>query len=293
MKLALGTVQFGLKYGAFNTDGQVSPSEVALILQEAQASGITMLDTASAYGESEAVLGQLHAPQTFSVVTKVPPVDAATSVFEFVTAKLEESLQRLNTPQVYALMLHRAADLLGEYGSEIWRALTVLRKQGLVQKIGVSVYGPDEALKILAAFPIEIIQLPFNVFDIRSLDAGVLAQCAAGGIEVHARSAFLQGFALREVSDLDPYFTPYASNLSAFREQCGALGMTPLAGALRFVLDQPAISKVVVGVESSTQLRQIVAAASGPSAPPNIWHRCHSNEPGLVEPFRWRIGAVA
>src|SRR5690554_5992846 len=74
-RLALGTVQFGLPYGVANQSGQVSLEEVGQILESARQAGVRTLDTATAYGESEVILGQQDL-QEFAVVTKLPEVPA-------------------------------------------------------------------------------------------------------------------------------------------------------------------------------------------------------------------------
>ena len=56
-KLALGSAQFGLAYGISNSHGKVSMNEVFRILTLAKSLGINTIDTASAYGNSEDVLG--------------------------------------------------------------------------------------------------------------------------------------------------------------------------------------------------------------------------------------------
>ena len=71
MKLALGTVQFGLAYGVANQYGQVSSKEVNQILKLANEMGVDTLDTAIGYGESEKVLGELGVDD-FKLVTKLP-----------------------------------------------------------------------------------------------------------------------------------------------------------------------------------------------------------------------------
>ena len=73
MKLALGTVQFGLDYGVSNISGQVGVSEVRSVLQEARRHSIDTLDTAAVYGNSESVLGEIGVDQ-FNIITKLPPI---------------------------------------------------------------------------------------------------------------------------------------------------------------------------------------------------------------------------
>ena len=49
MRLALGSVQFGLPYGIANQDGQVSRDEAKVIIENARLASIDTLDTAIAY----------------------------------------------------------------------------------------------------------------------------------------------------------------------------------------------------------------------------------------------------
>ncbi len=66
MRLALGTVQFGLDYGISNHDGQVSDEELDAIIALARQAGIDTLDTAQAYGNAEQRLGQEISPASLS-----------------------------------------------------------------------------------------------------------------------------------------------------------------------------------------------------------------------------------
>lgn len=286
-KIALGTVQFGLSYGAFNTAGQVPPDEVARLLSRAAEGGVALLDTAHAYGRSEDVLGEVGAAGRFRIVTKVPALNEQASA-EAVHRFVADSLQRLRTDRVDGLLLHRAADLLGPQGTEVWSALVALRDAGRVGRIGVSGYGADEVLQVLDRYPIGLVQLPINVFDRRHQQAGVLARCRAQGVEVHARSAFLQGFALADPAALTPHLSAYATVLAAFDQRCRDLGLSRLAGALHAVADLPEVDQVVVGVDRLAQLDEILAAATTPAPGLGAWDGLGSDALELIEPGRWR-----
>jgi aryl-alcohol dehydrogenase-like predicted oxidoreductase len=287
MKIALGTVQFGLAYGAFNTAGQVPPDEVARLLARAAAGGVRWLDTAHAYGRSETVLGEAGVAQRFRLVTKVPAMNEQASA-EAVHRFVAESLQRLRAERVDGLLLHRAADLLGPQGPAVWSALTALRDEGRVGRIGVSGYGADEVLQVLDRCDIGLVQLPINVFDRRHQQAGVLARCRAQGVEVHARSAFLQGFALADPAALTPHLSAYAGVLQAFDRRCCDLGLSRLAAALHAVADLPEVDQVVVGVDRLAQLDEILAAAASPSPGPAAWDGLGCDALDLIEPGRWQ-----
>src|SRR5205085_51237 len=164
MKLGLGTVQFGLDYGISNATGRPAEAEVQTILSGAAAAGVRILDTATAYGESEAVLGRLTRPDDeFRIVTKIPRV---TSI-EAIADTFAQSLQRLQRSSVYGLLLHDADDLLSAHGDRVFAQLRKLQQEGRTQKIGVSTYTPEQVDSLLPRYEFDLIQVPLNLFDQR------------------------------------------------------------------------------------------------------------------------------
>ena len=161
-KLALGTVQWGMRYGIAGR-GQPDSSEVGAILAAARAAGVSLLDTAYAYGSAEQVIGGLHtAAGDFDIVTKTLPVRApeiGAGQCAAVEAALEESLARLGRAAVYAVLVHDAGDLLAPGGDRLWEILERFRSAGKIRRIGVSVYNPDQCSAVAAAFPIEIVRV--------------------------------------------------------------------------------------------------------------------------------------
>ena len=287
MKLALGTVQFGLTYGAFNRAGQVPVTEVRQILDLARISGVNTLDTAYAYGNSESVLGEVGAGGHFHIVTKVPALSASEPAAELRTL-FSQSLQRLNVNSVHGLLLHRAADLLGSNGPAIWRQLEELRDGGLVGRIGFSAYGPEEAQALLQRYPVQLIQLPVSVFDTRHLDSGVLDYCQSKNIEVHVRSAFLQGFALADPKHLNGHLATWANLLERFRGLCCDLRITPLEAALRYATNLSQVNHVVVGVDSREQLVEILKATNSQALSSTDFTNLACNDLNLIDPSRWK-----
>ena len=144
MKLALGTAQFGLNYGISNTAGKVSDHELQQILRVAADKGITLLDTAQAYGDAESRLGQFIS-NNFQVISKLAPGTTAATAR---TAVLH-SLNQLKQPNLYGLMLHRTQD----YSAELWQKLQSMQAAGLVGKLGISVYTPEELDEFFRSVP--------------------------------------------------------------------------------------------------------------------------------------------
>ena len=207
MKLALGTVQFGLPYGIANQAGQASRSEAKLMLQLASASGIDTLDTAIAYGSSETCLGEAGV-QGFKVVTKLPVVpDDCGDVSAWIQQQVNLSLLRLGVTAVYGLLLHRPDQLLGANGAKIYQALQALKDKGQVQKVGISIYAPSELEALIPRFPFDLVQAPFNLVDRRFYSTGWMQRLKDNDVEVHTRSAFLQGLLLMNQSDIPSKFS--------------------------------------------------------------------------------------
>lgn len=281
MKLALGTVQFGLRYGIANTGGQVPPQEISAILGTARASAIDTLDTAIAYGDSETRLGEASVDD-FKVVSKLPKLDAGADAID---AMVRSSLERLGVSALDGLLLHRAEDLAGSEGSAIFAAMVDLKERGVVRKIGVSVYDPTELSEIVPRYSLDLVQAPFNVLDQRLVTSGWLDRLKDAGIEVHTRSAFLQGLLLMRPDARPAVFARWRDVWATWDDWVAEAGTTALAAALRVALAQPGVDRVLVGVDSDLQLRDILRSAgeSGPIPPTSL----AVDDIDLINPARW------
>ncbi|HEX8580028.1 MAG TPA: aldo/keto reductase [Allosphingosinicella sp.] len=293
-RLGLGTVQFGLAYGITNSDGRISDSEAAAILARCAEAGIDLLDTANLYGESESAIGRA-APSdaAFRIVTKTPKAAGARSADEAVAAlqsAFAESLEKLRQPRVDALLLHDPADLLGPMGPALWSAMEALKRDGLVRAIGVSIYEGAEIDAALAAFPIDIVQLPWNPLDQRLERGGQLAALANAGVEVHARSLFLQGLLLQDAANISARFGPLRDAIAALHADFREVGLSPLEGILAHAFARPKISRFVVGVTSAAELDAILLAgekAAGVKAPLNPSTSSGALDARYLNPARW------
>jgi len=285
MRLALGTVQFGLTYGVANRTGQVNRSMAKAMLQLALEHGIDMLDTAIAYGESEASLGDVGI-QGFQVVTKLPAVpDGCADVKGWVDEQLAASLQRLGVSAMHGLLLHRPQQLLQANGKELYRSLQMLKESGVVEKIGVSIYAPSELDELSLRYRFDLVQAPFSLVDRRLATSGWLQRLREAGVEVHTRSAFLQGLLLMSRDDIPDKFSPWGSLWTKWHAWLTQSGGSPLSACLAFPLSFTEIDRVVVGADSVRQLEQIIGAAQHDASLELPDLECHEDE--LMNPARW------
>lgn len=284
-KLALGTAQFGSPYGVANQAGQVPRVQVELILELARKAGATTLDTAIAYGESERVLGQCDL-RGFSVVTKLPEVPAnCESVTEWVRQQLHASLERLGINSLDGLLLHRPGQLLGPSGGELYQALLGLRQEGLVRRIGISIYGPDELEDLGDSYHFDLVQAPFSILDKRLEQSGWLEKLPQMGTALHVRSIFMQGLLLMPKKSRPEKFAPWDSLWEEWEQWLKTTQQSPVEACLKHALAIPQIERVVVGVDSASQWREILAAAEGTDCAPPETLAC--TDIALLNPSNW------
>ena len=287
-KIALGTAQFGLPYGISNTHGQVDRTEMNEIWQVARGANITLLDTAIAYGNSEENIGATES-LGFDIVTKLPPLPGPeTSVTQWVHSQIENSLSKLKRNSVYGLLLHNPADLLAANGDELLSALVNLKRDGLIKKFGISIYAPTELDSLFSQIPSfrpDIVQTPLNVIDQSIASSGWLTRLSEMNIEIHIRSVFLQGLLLQQPNERSVGFSKWSSVFAQFDSWTNAQQMSPLAACIGHVLSYPEVSRVIIGVTSANELRQIIAASSGDPirAPQSL----QVTDVDLIQPMNW------
>ena len=286
-KIALGTVQFGLSYGVANVEGQVSLQDISAILSLAKEAGIDTLDTAIAYGDSEARVGQVGV-HDWRVVSKLPPLPRGChNVEAWVDESLAGSLQRFGMARLYGLLLHRSEDLLGHRGKELFYALLRAKESGKVRKIGVSVYDPKELEIVTSCFEIDLVQAPYNIFDRRIQESGWLELLHQSAVEVHVRSVFLQGLLLMPKIRRPKEFSRWECLFTRWDEWLREANASALSSCLHFALTQPEIDRVIVGVDSISHLREILTVAQDRPLLPPASLACADTQ--LINPSNWNL----
>jgi spore coat polysaccharide biosynthesis protein SpsF len=297
-RLVVGAAQLGQPYGRSGKPAPGDP-EMRAMLRLAAGLGCAAIDTARAYGGSEAAIGRSRRAGSgaqLPIVTKIRPLtdrDESTGVAAAVRASLAESLAALGTERVGTVLLHRGDDLSRADGEAV-RALRAARDDGLLDAWGASVADPEELAAALAVPDLTYVQLPFNVVDRRWLAAEVQESLAARpDVIVVARSVFLQGILLNPdastwPADTQPTATTVRSGLAKLADRTGR---TYAGLCLGYVLAQPWIDAVVVGVRSAQQLAEVAKECAG--APltaedcQEIANLIPAGSSTLVNPARW------
>jgi len=288
-QLALGTAQLGLDYGITNESGRVPAAEAQAMLDAAWAGGVRMLDTAPAYGSSEAGLGQAfaHRPKrAWRVITKtmplrLPAIDS--QALAQVDAAFQRSLAALGA--VDSLLVHHADDLLVPGGEALYGWLREQQQQGRVRRIGASIYDGPQARQLLQRYALDVVQLPASIADQRLLADGTVARLADAGIELHARSLYLQGLLLADPGFVAGRFPAQAAWTQRFHDECRRRALQPVQACLSFFRGQPALAVAVIGAASRAEIAALLAAWA--AVPAGDWSGWAVDNPAFTDPRQW------
>jgi aryl-alcohol dehydrogenase-like predicted oxidoreductase len=284
MKIAIGTAQFGFNYGVANINGRVEKLEAKDILQYATRHGIDTIDTAIAYGESEKCLGEIGVDGS-KVVTKLPEVPSNYgSLKKWIDNHVKTSLKNLRVNVLEGLLLHRPYQLFDDDKKDFWSILLQLKSDGFVKKIGFSVYTPDELDKLWNIFKPDLVQAPYNVFDRRLDESGWIQRMSEEDVEIHVRSIFLQGVLLMNKKNRPDKFYRWASIWKQWEQWLSENNCSPVQASISFALADSRISRVVVGVDSLPQFKEIITAAKNPGKFPQNFL---ISDKRLLNPSEW------
>lgn len=289
-KLCLGTVQLGTKYGIKNELGRQPTNEESFaVLRKAIDFGIEYFDTASVYGNAESILGDFGiCKYPVQVISKLRP-DLEADV-QVVLREIHQSLERLQTQFIYGYMLHRASDF---YRKGILDGLMLAKEKGLIRTIGVSIYEPEDALRVVADSRVDSIQVPYNVFDQRLDQTDFFELAEKNNVMVFARSAFLQGLLLMDETQLPTNLLLARPWLNQFHSIARDYNFSYMEAALLFSYCHEGIDQVVFGVDSVKQMESnlyiILKHKSFGLCQKELKQSFGNVERGIITPNLWRV----
>tara|TARA_B110000003_G_scaffold271262_1_gene305152 strand:+ start:2334 stop:3185 length:852 start_codon:yes stop_codon:yes gene_type:complete len=248
MKLAIGTVQFGINYGINNKNGIPSDNDVSKIFNLSIKNNINYLDTSISYGNSEERISKL-ASNKFNIITKSNNVKNSVEL----VSSFKRSLSSLKKESVYGFLFHNADNLIEN--NNLWSSLVKFKNEKKVKKIGYSIYNTKQIDYLLdKGFIPDIIQLPYSLLD-RKFEK-YLMKLKKLGTEIHVRSVFLQGLYFMDIKKLPEKLLPLKKYLESIDSICKEFNILIGELALNFVNDNKYVDKIIIGVDSSNQLLQ-------------------------------------
>ena len=276
--ITLGTAQLGFKYGAANRTGCPEEVEARRLLGMALEAGLTHLDTARAYGDAEKRIGRLlptRSEHRLHIVSKLGPLaelpDGASSreITNAIDADVYGSCRDLKRSRIDVMMFHRSADMF-RWGGAAIEYLTTHIGRGVIGEIGVSVYSPNEAIRSLNDERVTNIQIPFNLLDARWFAHDFQdALAARSDVKVYARSVFLQGLLLNGSACWPQWAEEAPALVAGITSLVGALNRkSPADLCMAYARAFPWVTSLVLGVETTTQFRELLALAHEPPLTP-------------------------
>lgn len=263
--LTLGTAQTGLSYGIANASGLPDETRAAAVYDAALDSGITWFDTARAYGLAEERIGTwLDGEKHVSLVSKVAAMSDHTDAAAWVDSQIAASRQALRQDSLACILLHRASDI---FRPGCRPALERAKAEGRIGGFGISTYTPEDLAEALETGPLDAVQVPINLFDMRLVEQEWPKRLSDNGCSVFVRSVFLQGLLLMQPEKLPASLQLAAPALKQLRAIASAEGLSMTALALGIVRDAPGVGSLVVGAETPEQIRDTAKAL--PSGPLN------------------------
>ncbi len=279
-KMTLGTVQLGLQYGIANKTGKPDIKTTQEILRYAIKNGINAFDTAPVYGDSEKIIGDFFSSKDSNqdakpplIVTKIPfPPDEKAwrydKIYELMKKSIKQSLQNLNLKKIQIALLHNATvAALSKNNRVIVECLLKLKDEGFIEKLGATVYSPEEVRECLNIKEFNAIQIPLNLLDSRLLHENLLKKLADQNVMIFARSIFLQGLLFLNPNNLPPNLQIASKYLLTLNKIASEFKIPIAQLALCFVRDLPEITSLVIGLETRDQLERNLNLFSWPPLP--------------------------
>jgi len=259
-KLCLGTVQFGLNYGINNLNGKPTFQESLKMLEHAWQKGVRVYDTAEAYGNAQEILGEFvraHGlTKEIKVISKLLPnclEDKKSSVAEIVWNNLENTLNKLHLDKLDGYLYHTPAYI---YNDEAWASFQDIKKNKLVDNIGVSVYEYEDGLYAAQKQGLDYLQISYSILDQRFSAQEFKEVVKNSNIKVFARSAFLQGLLFMSEENLVQSMPEAKTYLRQIKDILFKNKIRMAECAMKFSLKEDFIDYLVFGVDNIGQLEE-------------------------------------
>ena len=292
-ELTLGTVQLGLAYGVNNDKGMPSFEESSAILDTALSSGIISFDTAQAYGDSELVLKRYfeNDKRKKTLISKVVFRDVDKSgVKDKLFDMTRTSINRLGVERLPFLKLHNQ-DMLELYGDTLVYALQDLKKEGLVDGIGVSFSDKSKLTELTDGCGFDCVQLPANIFDSQEIVDGSIKKLADSGCAVFIRSVYLQGLFFKDTNTLPEKIKSAKAPLDKLHKLANDAGVSMAELAISFIRDTEGIASLILGCDTPSQLLEGVSLINAPKINPEVAKQAmkiaEDVAPIVIRPWEW------
>lgn len=283
-KIILGTAQFSNDYGITNKK-KLKKKDINEIISEAESREINMIDTAPDYNGVEKKLGANNV-SNFKIISKVSLNNKnRTKDIEELENNLLGSLKNLGVNKFYAILIRNPLNILTN--KSLLNKILLLKERGLIEKLGFTLYRPDELDKLYNFFKPDIVQIPHSLIDNRFDQKGWINQMHEDHVEIHVRSVFLQGVLIEDFKSLPKFFLQYKDYFFKFESWLKKNKISKLEACLNHSLKDNRISKIVVGINSKKNLKEVLGVRYLKKIEFPVW--LSSTDQSLIMPSKWRL----
>lgn len=249
-KICIGSANFGMEYG-LNKKSPLLKKDIKEIFEFLKKENTIYIDTAANYKNSEIIIGK-YSTKKFKIITKIKKIPKGVKDLEkWLKNEIYISCKKLRVNKIYGLLVHDTQDLKNKKkAKKIYKTFDMLKKSKIIEKIGLSIYNPNELDLYLKNYNFEIVQAPLNIFDRRIINSGWLKKINEKGIEFFARSIFLQGLLIKDINKIDKFFSPYKKKFEKFENWTQKLNISKVEACIRFVNSYREVDKVIVGINN-------------------------------------------
>ena len=260
MKIAVGTANFGEKYGMHKS--KVQSQNLKKIFKVINYNNIKYLDTAFDYKSSNKIRIYSNV-SNLKVLSKIKlPKKKVKYFLKGLEKKIIEELDILKIKSFEALLFHDVKDFKSKYFKIFLKKILILKKKKLTKMIGVSVYDPSDLKTVFSKFRPDIVQFPLNIFDERFIKSNCFGYLKKKKITIQIRSIFLQGILLKENKFIQnkKLNKNLKVKISEFNNWCKYKKISKLNACINFVSKIKGIKIVTIGVNNSLELKQVLKA---------------------------------
>jgi uncharacterized protein len=247
-RIILGTVQFGINYGINNPEGKPSEDKVFKIIDKAIELGISIFDTADAYGNASEIIGKYNRTHVKSLDINTKFKGNSTKLRK----QLDDSLNLLHVNEVNVYFYHSFQDFIDHPDLQV--QLLELKARGKIKKIGLSVYDNFELETACRSSLIDVIQFPLNLLDNLHQRGDQIKLAKKMGKELQVRSVFLQGLFFKPLNDFPAKLEPLVPYIRQIRDISKTNKVSLEELTLGYALHCNEIDHIIIGIDSEKQL---------------------------------------
>ena len=252
VKLCLGSANFGFKYGLDNK--KISQNKLSKIINLAKTSKLITIDTSFEYFGSHQNLKKVINSK-MNINTKI----FLNKNLDFISVKKKIMNFNKNSPsKIYSLLLHDQNDALHIKKVKLIKRL---KAEGVISKIGVSIYDLSVLKKALKLWTPDIVQVPVSPFNHDFVSKDLLKELKRKNIIIFARSIFLQGMLVKKHN---PLANKFKKDLEDWFSFCKSKSILPVKACLDFCKSIKEIDYLIIGVQDEKELKQIIKSFKEP-----------------------------